>query len=202
MYWGGKLKFSTLALPVFWVWFLILIPSISAQESVSAEILLTEETPAAGLRFAEAAPPESTPSGVNTWAIVRMILVLVLAAAAVYGVVFIFKRASKRAPESDPYLKILAASHLGSNRYAHIISVGSRAWLVGSGENGVSLISELDDKEIINSMLLDESQQSAVTRQGRFPDFIAFLRRAGVSANKRAPGADVIRKHRERLNGL
>jgi len=201
----------------FSAWFLFLIPSISAQElfpetEQTDDLTIINQTEVdtidplraaeQQLRFGESAAPSPMDSGVNVWTIVRMVLVLILAAAAVYGIVFLFKRASKRAPNSDPYLKILANAHLGSNRYAHIVSVGSRAWLVGSGENGVNLISEIEDPDIINSMLLDESQRTAETRQGRFPDFAALLRRAGVSAKFKQPGADEIRKRRERLKGL
>jgi len=208
---------SKFALLFFSAWFLFQIQSISAQESLfeipqTDDLLINDQAAddianplraaEQQLRFGEGAPPSPIDSGVNVWTIVRMVLVLVLAAAAVYGIIYLFKRASKQAPNNDPYLKILANAHLGSNRYAHIISVGSKAWLVGSGENGVNLISEIEDADIINSMLLDESQKSAETRQGRFPDFAALLRRAGVSGKLKAPGADEIRKRRERLKGL
>jgi len=197
----------------FTIWFFLYIPSISAQESFpyTDDLTLPDQgsddtidlirAAEQQLRFGEGAAPSPVDPGVNIWTIVRMVLVLALAAAAVYGIVFIFKRSTRQAPNNDPYLKILANVHLGSSRYAHIISVGSRAWLVGSGENGVNLISEIEDKEIIDSMLLDESRKIADTRQSRFPDFSALLRRAGVT-RLNAPGADEIRKRRERLKGL
>ena len=205
----GELKLSKFALLFIIAGFLINISSISAQENAGEGSLFTDNASSdphriaeQGMRFGEeqAALPQGT--GVDTWAIVRMVLVLVLAAAAVYGVVFLFKRASKQSPNNDPFLKILANTHLGQNRYAHIISAGSRAWLVGSSEGGVNLIDEIEDSDLINAMLLEESRRSAETRQGRFPDFMSLLRRAGVSAKMNAPGADEIRKRRERLKGL
>ncbi|MDR0463968.1 MAG: flagellar biosynthetic protein FliO [Treponema sp.] len=183
--------------------FLIQIQTISAQDTLSGgqaeDPLRAAEQ---GLLFGEEAAPSAAPSGVDTWAIVRMILVLVLAAAAIYGVVFLFKRASKQAPNNDPFLKILANAHLGSNRYVHVVAVGSKTWLLGSCEGGVTPIGEIDDPDIINAMLLEDSRKAAETSQGRFPDFMALLRRAGVSAKTNAPGADEIRKRRERLKGL
>ena len=125
-----------------------------------------------------------------------------LAAAAIYGAVYLIKRSSKQAPANDPFLKILANRHLGSNRYVHIVSVGSKAWLLGSAESTVNLISEIDDKDVINAMLLDDSRKAEQT-PGRFPDFMSLLKRMGISGKAgEPPGADEIRKRRERLKGL
>jgi len=140
-------------------------------------------------------------SGASVWVVIRMILVLALAAAAIYGIVFFIKRSSKQTAVNDPFLKILASSHLGFNRYVHIASVGSRAWLLGASEGGVNLISEIEDKEIIDSMLLEDSKKSAET-PGRFPDFLSILRRLGTQSQTRSSGIDEIRKRRERLKGL
>jgi flagellar protein FliO/FliZ len=133
--------------------------------------------------------------------ILRTLLVLALVAAAVYGLVFFIKRASRRKDPKDPFLKVLASAHLGFNRYAHVVSVGSRAWLVGAAEGGVNLIAEIDDRDILNAMLLDDSRKSA-EGEGPFSDFKALIRRLGIPADNSAPGADSVRRRRERLKGL
>ena len=140
-------------------------------------------------------------SGTGTWAIVRMVLVLILASAAVYGVVFLFKRASKPTQINDPFLKVLANAHLGSNRYVHVVSVGNKTWLLGASEGAVNLISEIEDTDVINAMLLEDSKKTAQS-PGKLPSFVAMLKRMGASAQTNAPGADEIRKRRERLKGL
>lgn len=141
-------------------------------------------------------------TGSSIWVMIRMVLVLALAAAAVYGVVFFIKRASKPAVASDPFLKILANVSLGSNRYAHIVSVGGKAWLLGSSDGGVNLIGEIDDRDVINAMLLEDSRKNADSQTGRFSDFVSMLRRFGAQTESRAAKADDIRKRRERLKGL
>jgi len=202
---------------------LIQIPSIPAQEPGQGPSQFSvEQEPSDSEGFSPINQPEEDPyraaerdmhwgspspsiaqtPGTDIWVIVRMVLVLALAAAAIYGIVYIFKRASKQTPTNDPFLKILANAHLGVNRYVHIVSVGSRAWLLGSGESGVNLISEIDDQDVINAMLLDDSRKTAETTQGRFHDFLAIMRRLGTPAKTGAPGADEIRKRRERLRGL
>jgi len=141
-------------------------------------------------------------SGPSVWAAVRMVLILALSAAAIYGVVFFIKRSFKQPVENDPFLKILASVHLGSNRFAYVIAVGSKAWLLGSSDGGVNLIGEIDDKDVINAMLLEASKKSAEAVTGRLPDFMSIMRKFGVPAETRAPAADDIRKHRERIKRL
>jgi flagellar protein FliO/FliZ len=211
--WGGvELKLPLQAMQriaalLLWAGLLIQIPIVSAQEAPEQEIPLDAQ-PSVGetLRSAEqvysfedsaAAPPVSGPS---TWIVVRAILILALSAAAIYGIVFFLKKASKKTVSGDPFLKLLASAHLGSNRYAHIVSVGNKAWLLGSSDGGVNLIGEIDDKDLINSMLLEESKRSAEA-PGKL-DFGSLLRRFGLPSETRLPGADEIRKRRERLKGM
>jgi flagellar protein FliO/FliZ len=204
---GEELKLSVFALLLLVAGFLIQIQSISAQQEPSAteDILFPEED---SLRpaeqtflFGDMDEDLSLSTGSSVWPIIKMLLVLALCAAAVYGIVFFIKRSSKQTVTKDPFLKILATAHLGANRYAHIVSVGSKAWILGSSDGGVNLIGEVDDKDIIDAMLLEDSRKSA-NQQGRFPDFMSMLRRLGLPAENRASGAEDIRKRRERLKGL
>ena len=197
---GEKLKKSILAL-ILCTGLFAQIQTVFAQEEPAAE-----EDP---LRAAERVYPfdegasASRASGYSILTVVRMVMTLALAAAAIYGIVFFIKRSSKKSPDSDdPFLKILASSHLGSNRYAHIVAVGSKAWLLGSSDGGVNLIGEIDDKDIINAMLLEDSRKAAEKPVSKVPDFLSVLRRFGVSLDTRTPGADNIRKRNERLKGL
>ena len=191
----------------------IQIPYISAQEVLSEDETASEEQaqerdPYAwerGITFGEEggenAPVAGTNVGPSIWTFVRMVLVHALVAAAVYGIVLFIKRSSKKKDTEDPFLKVLANTHLGFNRYAHIVSVGEKAWLVGSSDGGVNLIGEIDDKDVINAMLLEDSEKST-RNQSRFPDFLGMIRRFGAQAESSAPSADDIRRRRERLKGL
>lgn len=111
--------------------------------------------------------------------IVRMVLVLALAALAVYGVVYFLRRSTRPQTQRNPYLKILTSAHLGSSRFLYVVSVGSRAWLIGAGEGGVNLLAEIDDREAIDAMLLEESRRAGESAASRFADFRSLLRRLG-----------------------
>jgi flagellar protein FliO/FliZ len=145
-------------------------------------------------------------SAVSVFSIFRVLLTLVVVAAAIYGLVFFlkFRRASRAKGELDPFLKILASVPLGTNRGIHVISVGPQAWLVGSAENGVTMISEIGDKDTINAMLLEDSKRIAAPAgaAGHFIDFKAILEKFGISTRAESSGPDKIRKRSERLKGL
>jgi flagellar protein FliO/FliZ len=165
-------------------------PAEALDESV---IILGEAAPGAG--------PSPVSSG---FVVFRMVLVLALVAAAVYGAVLFIRRASRPRDRRNPHLKILTSAHLGSNRFVYVINVGSQAWLVGAGEGGVSLISEVADREALDAMLLEDSQRQAESG-GRLPDFRTLLRRFGGGEpppDKPGISADSVRKSRERLKGL
>jgi len=107
--------------------------------------------------------------------------------------------------EQDPFLKILASVPLSASRSVHVVSVGPQAWLVGSTENGVTLISEIGDKDTINAMLLEDSKRIAIPPAGGgapLLDFKAILERLGISTKNENSGPDQIRKRSERLKGL
>jgi len=184
------------------------IPFISAQDAVSEELSselaiedplrIAEQT----LTFSDNASVNAVGSGVSIWAVIRMILVLALAAAAIYGAVFFIRRTTKQTPSTDTFLKVLASSHIGSNRYVHVVYVGGKAYLVGSSDGGVNLISEVQDTDTVNAMLLDDSRRIAESPQGRIPNFLTMLKRFGAQIETKTPGADEIRKRRERLKGL
>ncbi|MCL2184279.1 MAG: flagellar biosynthetic protein FliO [Treponema sp.] len=186
---------------------LIQVPVISAQEEPPEQVpaaALPEEDPlrAAELEMAiRDTPNAARASGSSVWPVIRMIIVLALVAVAIYGLIFLLKKAQRKPASNDPFLKVLASTHIDSNRYVHIVSVGSRAWLIGSGDNGSNLISEIDDKEIIDAMQLEDSRKSE-EKTGRLPDFLAMMRRIGWRANTQTPNADDIRKRRERMKGM
>jgi flagellar protein FliO/FliZ len=145
-------------------------------------------------------------SVVSTWGIFRVILTLVLAAVAIYGLVYIVKRAARGGRNQDPFLKVLASTPIATNRSVHIIAAGSQAWLVGAAENGVNLISEIQDKDLLNALFLEDSRKGASPPDGagggHFPDFGALLRKFGVPVEAGPPGPDIIRKRRDKLKGL
>jgi flagellar protein FliO/FliZ len=146
----------------------------------------------------------SAPEALSGFAVFRVVLVLALSAAAIYGVVFFFKRLSKPPEQASPYLKALARIPVGSGSAVAVVSVGTRAWLVGvgAGDGGVSLIAEIEDQETVDAMLLDHSRNGPANGAPAALNFSTLLRRLGGGNGDKRFGAGDIRKRQERLNKL
>lgn len=182
------------------------IPGESSAAIGDAVETIPDGPSAESLIILEDAPSGETlaaPGTPSVFVILRMVLVLALAAAAIYGLVFFFKRLSRPPDQKNPYLKVLARAPLGAGSSAAVVSVGNKAWLVGAGENGVSLISEITDQEMVDAMLLDDSRRGNDGSGPKFLSFSALLRRLGdgTVTDKRF-NADDLRKRRERLKDL
>ena len=185
-------------------------------EAVSTAVADSARVDESAIILGEGPDLPAVPTGGSTvFVVLRMVLVLALAALAIYGVVFFIKRIARPQEIRDPHLKVLARIPLSNDSYAAVISLGTKAWLVGGGGGSVSLISEIDDKDSLEAMLLDESDRAASYESRRIIDFRTLLSRFG-SLKEKSPvpnsnrfqsdsfqsdglQAEFLRKQRERL---
>jgi flagellar protein FliO/FliZ len=167
--------------------------------------VLGEDAPAA------AVPGESGGGAASAFAIFRVVLVLALAAGAVYGLVFLLKRTKKGGAPDDGYLKELAKTPINLKNAVAVIAVGSKAWLVGLSDTNVSAIAEITDQEAVDAMLLDYSQRAAFLKNAGPVNFKSILRRFAGGAIKTntetptvagIPQTENLQKNRDRLRGL
>ncbi|MDR0684895.1 MAG: flagellar biosynthetic protein FliO [Spirochaetaceae bacterium] len=163
-----------------------------------------------------AAAPESAGGVSSVWVVFRTVIVLALAAAAIYGIVYFLKRGRTGELPDDTYLKVLARTPINIKTAAAVIAVGGRAWLVGLSDANVSLISEITDTETVDAMLLAYSERAAGSNNAA--NFTSLLRRfAGGGRTREAAGtaaegpADIsvdtsqplnLQRNRERLKNL
>jgi flagellar protein FliO/FliZ len=169
--------------------------------SVPAERPSSRETDESLIIFG-GAEAEAADGGTSFPAVLRMVVVLALTAAAIYGIVFWLKRVTRPPVPRNPHIRVLSSVPLGSNRYLHVVSVGAKTWLLGAGDGGVSLIADITDQEAEVTAMLQDSLNGTEAAALRLPDFKALLRRLGGLPADRRPGADNVRKRRERLKGL
>ncbi|MDR1390271.1 MAG: flagellar biosynthetic protein FliO [Treponema sp.] len=137
-------------------------------------------------------------SSSSSFAALRMFFVLILVAVVIYLVIFCLKRLSRPRAEQNPHLRILASTHLGSGRYIHVVSVGTNAWLVGSGEGGVTRIADVTDREAVDAMIVDNSAKSAEALTP-LPSFRALLKKLGGGGTVEQNRLDNLRQRRERF---
>ena len=126
-----------------------LVVGPGAQETQDAETPQTEEE----ILFdqaRDAAEMEDAPEAagmLTVWSFVSMVLILAGVVAAIYGLFFLLKRMSGQNYTDNNLIRVLSTKTLSSTRAVHLLSLGKRYLLVGSAENGVNLLAEIDDKE-------------------------------------------------------
>lgn len=143
-------------------------PAASPQAGSPSPVAVDETT----LVLPDAAVPGGTSSGTSIMPyFLRMIFVLGLVLAAIYGLYALLKRSARPAAPSDTYLRVLASATIASGRSLHVVSVGDAAWLVGATDSSIGLISEIKDKEVIDALALRAAEAPQTPRK----DFSAML---------------------------
>lgn len=130
--------------------------------------------------------------------VLRMILVLGLVIAAIYGLYALLKRSSRPTNSYDSYLRVLATTKLGVGRSLHVVSLGDKAWLIGSTDTSVGLISEIDDKELIDALALREAQSPQTPRKDFTSILADLLGRKGPKSNASVSN-DFFNRQKDRL---
>ncbi|MBN1698332.1 MAG: flagellar biosynthetic protein FliO [Spirochaetales bacterium] len=139
---------------------------------------------------------------VDIWEFVRMLLVL----AGVVGVIYLFffflkKGMKKRLPETE-LIQILAAKGLQGSDMLYLVRLGNLVYLVGSGAGGISLISEISDKETLDTVRLQAAESTPVVKQS-FSDILSRLFNPGKKQDtSMIDPIDFMKRQQERLNKL
>ncbi len=153
-------------------------------------LTIADQTPAAAL----AAPTSS----VFTY-ILRMVLVLGLVIAAIYGIFAIIKGKSRKPEQEDSFIRVIGSAQLASNKAVHVIALGDKAWLLGTSESSVSLIAELDDKALVEAMVL-RAQESPIMPRKDFASILAgILRPKGGADETTRKNQDFFSRQRDRI---
>ncbi|MEI6387225.1 MAG: flagellar biosynthetic protein FliO [Spirochaetota bacterium] len=95
--------------------------------------------------------------------LLRMVIVLALVVGVMYLVFMLMRKLSRPKGDVDSPIRIMASSPLGAGKSLHLVGLGSKAWLIGSGEHGLSLIAEVDDKELLDGIDLELASRKTVS---------------------------------------
>ncbi len=112
-----------------------------------------------GGESAPGAAERDSESGI--WVLLRIVIVLALVCAAIYGVVYLLKRSTRINVANDPYLKSVAQLVLAPNKALHVVTIGAKAFIVGVTDQSINPIGEIDDRELIDAMNLSSARNEA-----------------------------------------
>ena len=105
------------------------------------------------------------------WLFFRMILVLLVVVGCIYAVFYFVKKSTNPANETDPFLKKVASITLSPGKSVQVITLQNHCYILGVSDSNVQLISELDDKDLIDAMNLEADKEPS----GSVKDFATML---------------------------
>lgn len=166
------------------------------------------------------APEQEPPSTLGLF--IRMVLVLALVVAAIYGVMLLMKKGMKiTVNDDDPFLRKVSQVTLSPGKSVQVVTLFNHAYLVGVTEGSINLIGEIDDKDLVDSMNLYADQNSNVKKPRTFADILSIFMpnaasaeenaetsatgasgsSANVFSNSAESAAEELQRQRDRLNG-
>ena len=167
---------------------------VRAQDTSPAENTL-EIPDESAIIISEGDPLEETGLGevpiISTWDFIRMLLILAVVVGVIYLIFFMLKRAlRKRMPENDLIL-LIGSRSLSGNKALHLVEVGRSIFLIGSADGGISLISEIQDRESMDLVRLENARTSLKNKQS-FSDLLqAVFKPAGrIPAGRQVPAGE------------
>ena len=187
---------------------LLVGPASWAQESAAGSTPFIDEStiplPEAAIPLGEDTTAlQAVAPVISTGDFIRMLLILGVVVAAIYGVFYLIRRATVgRVPENE-LISLLGSKGLSTGRMLHVIRVGNSVYLVGAAENSISLISELTDKETLDAVALQEAQaETAAANRRPFQELLADLLPGGGGTPAAGAGLGLLQRQQERVRQL
>lgn len=212
-----KIRDTRFVVSVLFFLFFVILQSLCAQTSqnfgdMSENEILLSGTESSALNVLQT---NSKDKGSITGTLVRFILVLVFLIAGVYIAIHLIKKSKVNTSIVDPYIKNPASYSFSPSKSVQLITIGNRAFLLGLSEQSISLLTEIDDRELIDTILFEADKKPAV--QTSFTNILhSFLTNQKATQEKKLKKAtffgsnvesfaaqdtsDFIKQQRERLH--
>ena len=122
------------------------------------------------------------PSTVGTF--IRMIIVLILVIGLIYGVLLFVKKKTNVVKADDDYLRRAAWINIAPGKSVEVITLIDKAYLIGVTDENITLLREIDDKELISAMNLNADKKNNTKKPSNFSEVLdMFLVKKGGQKN-------------------
>ncbi len=144
-------------------------------------------------------------SNITFWDFLRMILILGVIIVIIYLIFYFIKKRGSPKLQDNELFSVISTQAISNNRTIHLVQVGNQFFLIGSGEQSVNLISEIEDKETIDEIRLKLSNIKSGDKK-RFGNIFSNLFGQGSSVRLDGSvnklGNDFIRNQRDKLKRM
>lgn len=115
--------------------------------------------------------------GSTAWMFFRMILVLVIVCGLIYGVFWFIKHKTKIVQTDSEFLRRAAFITIGQNKTVEVITLIDKAYLIGVTDEKITLLGEIEDKELIESLNLAHDKKQNVKNPVNFNEVLEMFTR-------------------------
>ncbi|MBQ5999883.1 MAG: flagellar biosynthetic protein FliO [Treponema sp.] len=189
-----------------------LFAQVSAEEKnpvSETSVLNSSEVDETSITLTTSETPSNVAAGGGSsfFLVVRMIIVLAIVIAAIYGVLWFFRRSMRTDAGDDQFLRQVASINVAPGKSVQVVTLTDKhAFLIGVSDNSVSLISKIDDLELVQAMNLYSDKNKKISKPRTFQDILDIFmpggpRGEGVFSASGRSEADFLEKQRDRLNG-
>lgn len=124
---------------------------------------------------------EKSPSMVGV--IIKIIVFLALVIAAIYALMLFFKKKNNTTKSSDDFLRRVSSLNLAPGKSIEIVTLIDKGYLLGVTESNINLISEIQDKELIQALNLNFDKNENVKKPMNFADVLEMFTKKGSKTN-------------------
>lgn len=154
------------------LFFMAAILCLNAQTSSSSETI-TEESIILDNTSTDITNTQNEYKGTSTVGMfVRMIVVLIIVVALIYGVLWFVKRKTNIVKTDDDYLRRVAYLNIAPGKTVEVVTLIDKAFLIGVTEDNITLLGEINDKELIEAMNLNADKKNETKKPANFSEVL------------------------------
>lgn len=123
-------------------------------------------------------------SGIGVF--IRMIVVLIIVVALIYAVFWFIKRKTNVKQSDDKFLRKVSHIDISAGKSVVVVTLIDKAYLLGVSDSGINLISEIDDKELIQAMNLQADKEQNTKKAINFAEVLEMFTAKNKKKQKNA----------------
>jgi flagellar protein FliO/FliZ len=152
---------------------------------------------------------ETANQGRGFWGVVVDILNILVTLVIVVAIVYVALRFIKKsvgAPVDDyGIIEVMASKALTQGVFLYIVRIGKDYFVMSSGDRGASILTKIEDKELINILNVQKSQDASKVKEDFIDTLLSLFKKKEGSNQKfekvdfSSQRIDFIKKQREKL---
>ena len=104
--------------------------------------------------------------------IIKMIVVLALVIAALYGIMLFFKKRNNNVQSDDDFMRRVSSLNFAPGKSVEIVTLVDRCFMLGVTDSNINLIAEITDKEMISALNLNFDKKQNTKKPMNFGDVL------------------------------